>query len=335
VKVPDVEQDRALLERAREWCGSSDVPTLDRASVGAILEREGIEFSTALVFQALRARHAQLIQRVENAGAVANGDALIAIVPGAFYREHRHTSADGARVVEIARAMGLRAEVVPIPSLDTLDHNAAVLMDWLRARRGERIFLVSLSKGSADVRVALESAGAPEAFAAVAAWVSLSGMLTGTPLLQWLAHKPLHRLGIRLVLAMRGQQLRSVDELSSAPGTRLGAPLAHWPRIRVIHVLGCPLRHHLRHRWAPRAYERLAPLGPNDGGGILLSEALHWPGEVHPVWGVDHYMNPSWDIAPLLASILAEAVRTPREANLQTNQSQASASATPATRSTA
>ena len=40
--------------------------------------------------------------------------------------------------------------------------------------------------------------------------------------------------------------------------------------VRVVHVCGFPLQRHLTHPWAARGYSRLSPLGPNDGGGILL-----------------------------------------------------------------
>lgn len=46
--------------------------------------------------------------------------------------------------------------------------------------------LVSLSKGAADLKVALGLPGAAECFRRVSAWISLSGLPQGTPLVGWL-----------------------------------------------------------------------------------------------------------------------------------------------------
>jgi hypothetical protein len=102
----------------------------------------------------------------------------------------------------------------------------------------------------------------------------------------------------------------------------------------VIHILGFPLRRHLAHPWAPRAYERLAPLGPNDGGGFLLGEVAQLPGTVLPVWGADHYLQPAWDAVPLLRQVLAEAM-APESALRQANQSANHPITPPANKSTA
>src|SRR5205814_7337630 len=61
-----------------------------------------------------------------------------------------------------------------------------------------------------------------------------------------------------------------------------------------------------------RGHARLVPLGPNDGGGILLADLLDLPGEVFPVRAADHYLAPkTWDIRPLLRRILRASVAKP------------------------
>ena len=40
------------------------------------------------------------------------------------------------------------------------------------------------------------------------------------------------------------------------------------------------------------------------------SRSSHLPGEIYPVLGADHYLNPSWDIRPLLRRILLYAARS-------------------------
>ncbi len=228
---------------------------------------------------------------------------IIGVVPGAFYREHRESGADGARIFDIARRLGCEAERIPVAGFGRLDENAATIAEWLAVHRGRRVALISLSKGGADVKRAL--ALYPYAFSNVTAWVSLSGIVSGTPLIAWLRNHPLRWWAVRLLLWWRGHSGKALEDLRYDAG-------AAWPAVpptlRIVHVVGFPLERDLAHPWAPRAYERLAPLGPNDGGGILLADCEKLPGTVCPILGADHYLSPSWDVIPLLTGIIAAAV---------------------------
>src|SRR5205814_7676611 len=82
-----------------------------------------------------------------------------------------------------AKLLGAQTAVIPLPNLGTLHNNAQQIREWLSQRDDERIILVSLSKGSADVRAALAE---PAAFARAVAWVNVSGALDGSPLVDWL-----------------------------------------------------------------------------------------------------------------------------------------------------
>ena len=228
---------------------------------------------------------------------------IIGVVPGAFYREHRNTGADGARIFRIAQGLNCDAELIPIASFGTLNENARIIAGWLVAHRGKRVALISLSKGGADVKRAL--ALRPDAFSNATAWVSLSGIVNGTPLIAWLRNRPLRWWAVRLLLWWRGHSGKTLEDLRYDEG---GA----WPAVpstlHIVHVVGFPLERDLAHPWAPRAYKRLAPLGPNDGGGILLADCEKLPGTVCPILGADHYLSPQWDALPLLTGIIAAAV---------------------------
>lgn len=234
---------------------------------------------------------------------------VIGVVPGAFYHEHRDTGADGARIFGIARKLGCEAELIPIAAFGRLDENAATIAAWLAARPRKRVALISLSKGGADVKRALVLR--PDVFSNVTAWVSLSGIVNGTPLIAWLRSRPLRWWAVRLLLWWRGHSGKTLEDLRYDPGCA-------WPAVpsslRIVHVVGFPRERDLAHPWAPRAYRRLAPLGPNDGGGILLADCEDLPGTVCPILGADHYLSPGWDALPLLTGIVAAAL-APRHAN--------------------
>lgn len=319
-------QDADLLARAAAWDG----PNLTATRVGALTQEHGLDFATALLFWQV----SRLPRNAEHLGAAQAGawpaqhEEIIGIVPGAFHREHRHTGADGGRVLSIARDLGMAAEVVPTHSFGTLAENAGIIHHWVASRRDSRVALVSLSKGSADVKRAFSMPGSHEVFANVSAWVSISGTVQGTPLIDWLRRRTLRSWAVRLALWWRGHPRATLDDLRH--GT--AAPLGSWPplpvHLRLVHICGFPLERHLVHPWAHRAFARLAPLGPNDGGGNLLSDVLDYPGIVCPVWGADHYLSPSWDTTPLLRGIIAAAL-APRQASRSATQP----SAPPASRS--
>ena len=310
------EADNALLTRAAsceqclDWddCSQSNLQNLSRA--------EGLELASAVLYErTLRhPNHGKFFQRVRtSSSSVLVSPPVVGIVPGAFYREHQDTGADGARVAAILRSIGLQTQCVPVESFGSLKRNAMFISEWLAKHSGERIALISLSKGSADVKTALGLPNAVEIFSNVTTWVSLSGLPCGTPLVAWLRRRWLRKLGVRILLRLRGQRYSVVEELRH----ELDGPLASWPTVPaqlcVIHVVAFPLRRHLTHPWAGRAYERLSPLGPNDGGGFLLSEVVRLPGAVFPVWGADHYFQPAWDATALLRRVFVEAVATSAE----------------------
>jgi hypothetical protein len=278
-------------------------------------EIEAIDRATMALYEQVRTspRHAPLIRRIEAPSTVRDFEVTpapcIVVMPGAFHEHHAHTGADGRRVLELAAELGWPAETVPVPSLGFMAANAETLAGFLagRRRRGEPAVLVSLSKGGSDVRAALARPDLAAQLRDVRAWVNISGIVTGTPLVAWLRARPLRCLGVRMLLACRGQPWAAIDELRSGPGAPLATPMTLPPGMRVIHVVGFPRVADLSNDWARRGHARLAPLGPNDGGGIMLRDVIDLPGEVYPVRHADHYLAPPWDIRPLLLRVLEDA----------------------------
>ncbi len=310
--------------------------TLTVERLTAITAEYGIERATAMLYdRACCAPHIAAFKKVvaatiEPSTFLAD---IIGIVPGAFHGQHKHTGADGIRIAGMIEGLAPKIEVIPVRSFGSLEENAAIIIDWLMARRGSHIVLTSLSKGGADMKRALASSKAAEAFASVSAWISFSGIVQGTPLITWLRSRPLRSAAFGILLRLQGNRSAVLDELARSPE----GPLSLWPklptRLKLVHVNACPLERHLRHRWAPRGYARLAPLGPNDAGGILLGDWSRLPGTVYPIWGADHYLQPSWEVNRLLRSIVIAAISAgiPRQAH----QSASAPSTPPATRSIA
>jgi hypothetical protein len=327
--------DVALMARAANWEPSTEFQDLSASKIGVLAEEEGIEFATAVLHgRALRVpANAAFASAVSGQQGETERPDVIGIVPGAFHGQHKHTGADGVRLAETYKDLADRVEIVPVRSFGTLEENAGTLLGWLEGKRGKRIALASISKGGADVKWALGSPRAPEAFATVAAWISVSGIVQGTPLVAWLKSRPLRATAFSVLLRVQGHRVAAISQLSHAPD----GPLAAWPRLPahlcVVHVCAFPLPHHLSHRWASRGYARLAGLGPNDGGGILLGDTTRLPGIVCPIWGADHYFQPSWNSTSTLRAIAAAALS--RTGSQLANPLAMHPSAAPAIRSTA
>lgn len=307
--LPDA-ADRTLLSRAARLKGEATVHDLTRPILQQVAQSVGIDFATALLYERLcredATRAALCTALSPREPSTLPRNVLVGVVPGAFYREYSFTGADGQRVLDAARRAGIRAERVPLASFGSLKENARTLGNWLARHPADEICLVSLSKGSADVQFALTESDAAQRFRNVSVWVNLSGIVQGTALADWLLRQRWRRLLVRVFAWWRGYPFDVLRDLQRDGNPRLESAF-DWPaHLRVFHVIGFPLRRHLSSPWARRAHQRLEPWGPTDGGGILLADAVRWPGTLVPLWGADHYLRPEvGDVGSLVLRLLA------------------------------
>jgi hypothetical protein len=293
-----------LFRQATDWLASR---RLDEAGLRLLAQQHGLDFATAVLFQALRQspRHGPLIARLDRpVPAPLALDADIVIVPGAFYKENPETGADGRIIKETVRRLGGEAVTVPLHSFGTSAENAALLADRLSQDGDRAIVLVSHSKGTTEIRCLLARRDAPALFRRVRAWIDLSGLFLGTPLVGWLRRHRVNWWLVRLLFWWKGFSFPALNEIDRAACPPWPGALDAAPHMDVIHVVGFPLQRHLTTPLTRRGYRRLAPLGPNDGT-VLLEDVFSLPGRVYPVWGADHYLRPSErDMSQLVAGIL-------------------------------
>lgn len=275
--------------------------------------REGIDAATTRLYRSLLESpfHGPFIRRIEEAckqpaSKAWRSDAILVIVPGAFYRENPGSGADGHVLREQAEALGCPTDLVPLASTGSLKENARILCDWLAAQPPRPIVLASLSKGGAEVKMALAEPDADRAFENVRVWISLCGILDGTPMAEWLL-SPWNPGAVlsRLYYWLRRQPTGFLPEVRYGPGQTLDFPLRLPAHVRLISVVGFPLREHLDRGISRRCHRRLTPLGPNDGG-LVLADVCALPGLVYPIWGADHYLQPKSGVNELVAAILQD-----------------------------
>lgn len=305
-----IEDERALLSRASRWLKYPRLGDLTADALRRICSDEGIDFATAVLFDRIvRSReHGPFIERVESLRAATTRkllplNATFAIAPGAFYMEIPQTGGDGREFRANAARIGCRTEVIPTYSIGTLAQNGRVICDWLTRQSAEKIIVTSLSKGGADVKMALAEPDAPRAFRNVVAWINIGGILCGTPVITWLRSRTLLTLFFRFRFWLRGHDFRFFYDLDRGPGCTLDFPMQFPEHLKVIHVVGFPLVRHLSNRRSRRWHRRLSALGPNDAF-LMLSDICTLRGQLFPIWGADHYFKPPSNPESLVAALL-------------------------------
>jgi hypothetical protein len=247
-------------------------------------------------------------QRQPPRAAGIDSDSCIVLVPGVFYKDYPHTGADGAVLKSVAASMSIPVVTIPVDGSEGLETAAALVNTGLLdvARSATSIILVSLSKGSAEVRLALTKPEAKQAFHRVAAWISVSGLPLGTPSLENVLRNPLRRFFIKALCAVKGWKLDTLRELlRHRPDAAMPIP----GHVMFVQVAAFPLASHLNDRRSRRLQRQLSQFGPNDGFA-LLAELAALPGYMYPVWSADHYLRGIDDLAARIGGLISVVIET-------------------------
>ena len=309
--------EAALLQRAAAF---SELPALADCNADAmrrVTRDHGVDFATALLYDRFRKSpaHAPFIARMETSLAAAPGPKLavdwkLFIVPGALYVERPSLGSGGDVVRDAAAELGLPCGLVPVASRGSVQHNATLLSEWLDQRAQEKLVLVSVSKGGPDLKLALAHPDAPRLFRNVVAWINLSGPLDGSPVADWIPASRLRSWAVRLQYRIQRRDFGFITDMCHGPGSPLREPLRLPAHLRLISVLGFPLRAHLTTPLCRFTHGIIARQGPNDGT-VPLADARAWPGDLLPVWGADHYFQPPERARQILTALLRTVAESP------------------------
>lgn len=311
MKRPRLEDDSALGARIAAWTKHAHWRDLSQEVLSRIAADEGVDFATALLYARIRnsAEHGPCCDSVETIQDAPGNedykkDVLFGIVPGAFYRQHLETGADGRKLREALDRLGFSYELIPVESIGTVRGNASIIGDWLARQVKERpIILVSLSKGGAEIKMALSMPGTVRNFENVAAWMNIGNVLNGSPMITWLRERPWCMGLYRLIFFLQRRNFGFVLEMDRGHDSLLAREVELPEHVKLYHVSGFPLARHMSTPRAAQWRQRLSHLGPNDSVS-LLSDLCALPGTIIPVFGTDHYFQPDWDIGPALSAIL-------------------------------
>jgi len=221
----------------------------------------------------------------------------------ALYLERPDLGGDGRLVRDVAERCGWTTDLIPLASVGSATENARRICDWLARHSGERMILVSLSKGGADLKIAFRHASSSTLFRNVAAWVNVCGPLDGSRMANWILTSRFRIWLLRLQYRLQKRDFQFVTDLRHGSGSPLNFCPSVPSEMKIISLVGFPLRQHLTTPFSRFCHRTLAAHGPNDGT-ISLSDLPAWPGKIYPAWGMDHYFRPEKVARELIAALL-------------------------------
>lgn len=272
-------------------------PDIVRNVVREVNRSHGTDVATALLYLHFYDR---LGENMECHHQCESKPWMIAIVPGAFYKEHPEIGGDGREIESLALTNRWRCKTIATDSLGTLKSNSDTIIRFLDDHcNNHQILLASLSKGTTDVIAA--ASREPTVAEKLSGLISISGVPHGTMMADWLLDRWRLRPVTRLMCWKHGADKQAVHDLRHCRNSAFDL----FRKIPCFHIAGFPLKRHLSN-WRSRLWHRrFCPIGPNDSV-VLLEDLLDVPGIILPIWGADHYLKSQWNIPNLFECIVAQ-----------------------------
>ena len=209
-------------------------------------------------------------------------------VPGYGYERNPETGADFAGPRAILEQQGYRTLLIEPDELGTVEENATIIAERLRelAENESRIVLVSTSKGGPEVALALGELLPVGESAHVQAWISVGGLLRGSPQADRALRWP-KRWFAKTVLWFKVLRPGIIENLSTGVRRPAFDRLELPSHVLMVQYVGVPLSGQVGRKVHGR-YRKMRRLGPNDGLTLLADELVPGGIVVTDV-GLDHY----------------------------------------------
>ena len=218
--------------------------------------------------------------RVKLPAAAADYEWLF--IPSYLYKRAPAKGADFAVPRAVLQKVGFTCHFVETIDDGAIDTNADLVVAAIRARAhsGRRLIVVSASKSSAEVALALTKLG-PAETRHVAAWVSIVGALQGSPLAD-------ERLLPDLEELIGKVDPAGMESLTTARSRERYAGFRIPEHVLVVNYLGIPVTGSIS-SLGRIGFSQLKSYGPNDGIG-LLADAIYPEGVTLVELGRDHFL---------------------------------------------
>jgi hypothetical protein len=230
----------------------------------------------------------------------------VLFVPGFHYMTDKSSGADFANQRQFFHELGIRVDLLRTEEDGTVEENAAIIAANIRALRDADAILVSTSKAGPEVALALGKILAPDETARVKAWISVGGLIRGTPLADYATTWPQSWI-VRLMFRYSRTGFQGIPGLTTAASQARMERIRIPARIMIVEYIAVPLSGDIYGSVESR-YARLRKDGPNDGLTVLADELLpNGIAVIEP--GIDHfYAAPDIEVKSVaLANVVAES----------------------------
>ncbi len=312
-----IEGDSSAVIRA--LTREADAQPIVNQMLAELLRKTSMDFATFYLLdrwyrepqnKAAQDDYGQFVQQISITNTLPETSAalrqyLIVFVPGLAYREDTTTGADFARQRRLLDALGIANTLIETDEWGSTEDNAQMVAQKIRDLQTDSrpILLVSASKGGLECALALGKILRPEETLHLKAWVSVGGILRGSPVADrylcfprcWLAEVPLF---------LKGKNMDIVRDISHRKRSVEFDALQFPPHLLNIQLVGAPLAtkisREIRGRWC-----NMRHIAPNDGLTTLPDQVI--PGSIivsEP--GLDHFFrDPAIDVKTLALACVA------------------------------
>ena len=223
-------------------------------------------------------------------------DYEVLFVPSYLYKRYPVTGADFAAPRAALRRVGLSHGFVETDEDGAIEANANLVVADIRerARTGHRLIVVSASKSSPEVALALTRLR-PTETRHVAAWINIVGALQGSPLAD-------ERLLPEIEDNIGRVDIAGMESLTTQRSRQRFSSFRIPKHLLVVNYIGIPLTGSIS-AMARVGFLRLRNHGPNDGL-VLLSDLIFPGGVTLAELGSDHFLlNGQIDITTVALAI--------------------------------
>jgi uncharacterized protein YkvS len=223
-------------------------------------------------------------------GLVKLKEYYIVFIPGLAYREDTSTGADFAQQRKLLADLGVKNELIETDEWGLSEYNAEVIAKQLKELSAvhNKIIVVSASKGGLETAIALGKILNPEETKSIAAWVSVGGILRGSPIADDYLSAPKCWLA-EFSLWIKGRNLDIVKDMSYKRRSDYFKDLSFPANLKIIHFVAVPLATQIADEVKDR-YCSMIRFGPNDGLTPIADE-LTENGIVISEIGLDHFFR--------------------------------------------
>ncbi|XDD48617.1 hypothetical protein AB3N60_19155 (plasmid) [Leptospira sp. WS39.C2] len=291
--IPDRSIDEfELFEESKKLYPKLKFEEINNEFLKKVTKEVGIEKTTAFIYLKLiqQSKSSKFIQKMNSLtiqlSKLPKLNQEVWVIPAGFYRDIPEFDGDGELIRKIGSHFGAKSRLIEVNPKGSVTNNANEIIFELEQTDSSNLILFSISKGSADLRTALEKR--PDLQKKVFAWITIGGLLKNNPLADVLLEKATFtKLIQKTVLQFLGIPFEFITEFSSKAGI-LSSPINIQIKNQIT-LLPVPLPSHMQGNILKK-HRILAEFGPNDGYCLLLDSIL--PNSmILPSWGTDHYFR--------------------------------------------